>query len=333
MSGMTTVARLELVLRYRAGRWRWLLVSWFLGLTVFSVLLELVVRRSHGYQSHEGTVLFGGLQLFMLGLALFIVPALTSQSVNGDREQGRLGVLQVTEVTASDIIGGKLLAAWGTACLFVLVSAPITVWAMVQGGITVWQVLVVSVVMMLLLGIICAVGLGLSAILSRSTTSSVLTYVAVFVLTVGTLVLAGLISAIDQPSGGSLTWQPLAPNPFVILADTAPAAPTKRFCFSVDGGGGALYAPGSTTTDPVTPSPQVICQTELVPGDVLGGIRESIRRTEGTNGYAFGPTPPGTPVWPYGLAFDLLVAGALLWAAVRRLRTPRRRVPNGVRLA
>ena len=94
MSGMITMARLELMLRFRAGRWRWLLLSWFLGLVVFSVLLELVIRRSTGYQGHEGTVLFGGLQLFMLALALFIVPALTSQSVNGDREQGRLGVLQ-----------------------------------------------------------------------------------------------------------------------------------------------------------------------------------------------------------------------------------------------
>ena len=32
MSGMKTMARLELMLRFRAGRWRWLLLSWFLGL-------------------------------------------------------------------------------------------------------------------------------------------------------------------------------------------------------------------------------------------------------------------------------------------------------------
>ena len=227
------------MLRFRAGRWRWLLASWFLGLVLFSVLLELVVRRSAGYQGHEGTVLFGGLQLFMLALALFIVPALTSQSVNGDREQGRLGVLQVTELRPTDIIGGKLLAAWGTACVFVIVSAPITIWAMIQGGITLWQVLVVSLVMMLLLGIICAIGLGLSAILTRSTTSSVLTYVVVFVLAVGTLVLSGLVSAIDEPSGGGLVWQPLVANPFVILADAAPAAPTTRTCYTVVGDRGS----------------------------------------------------------------------------------------------
>jgi ABC-2 type transport system permease protein len=328
MSGIITMARLELMLRFRAGRWRWLLLSWFLGLVAFSVLLEVVIRRSTGYQGHEGTVLFGGLQLFMLALALFIVPALTSQSVNGDREQGRLGVLQVTELTPTDIIGGKLLAAWGTACMFVIVSAPITIWAMVQGGITILQVLIVSLVMMLLLGIICAIGLGLSAILSRSTTSSVLTYVAVFVLAVGTLVLSGLITAINEPSGGGLTWQPLVANPFVILADAAPSAPTTRTCYSVQGGS-AIEFPGSAPAEPATSSPKVICQTTLLSGDVLGGIRQGIRDEERPNSSQSG----GTPVWPYGLAFDLAVAGVLLWAAVRRLRTPRLRVPSGVRLA
>ncbi len=328
MSGIITMARLELMLRFRAGRWRWLLVSWFLGLVLFSVLLELVIRRSEGYQGHEGTVLFGGLQLFMLALALFIVPALTSQSVNGDREQGRLGVLQVTELTPIDIIGGKLLAAWGTACVFVIVSAPITIWAMVQGGITLLQVLVVSLVMMLLLGIICAIGLGLSTILSRSTTSSVLTYVAVFVLAIGTLVLSGLVSAINEPSGGGLVWQPLVANPFVILADAAPSAPTTRTCYSVQGGS-AIELPGNSPNQPATSSPKLICQTNLLAGDVLGGIRQGIRADEQSNSSQTG----GSPVWPYGLAFDLIIAVALLWAAVRRLRTPRMHVPSGVRLA
>src|ERR1019366_5982040 len=130
-----TIARLEILLRFRAGRWRWLLVSWFAGLVVFSWLLDVVISRSHGLDGHQGTVRFGGLQLFMLALALFIMPALTSQSVNGDREQGRLGVLQVTELSSFDIIAGKLLAAWVTACVFVIVSAPITIWAMFQGGL------------------------------------------------------------------------------------------------------------------------------------------------------------------------------------------------------
>ena len=244
MRGMLTIARLEVLLRFRAGRWRWLLLSWFIGLVLFSWLLSVSISRTSTLNGHRGDVLFGGLQLFMLLLALFIVPALTSQSVNGDRERGRLGVLQVTDVSSLDIIGGKLIAAWGTAGVFVAVSAPITIFALVEGGISVVQVVVVTLVMMLLLGIICAIGLGLSALLARSTTSSVLTYVAVFVLLLGTVILAGLVTAVESvvrrlasptgtpgissPPTRSSSWPMLPPPPLC----TARATPSPAACRS-----------------------------------------------------------------------------------------------------
>jgi len=312
-------------------------VSWFIGLVLFSWLLSVSISRSSSLDGHRGDVLFGGLQLFMLLLALFIVPALTSQSVNGDRERGRLGVLQVTDVSSLDIIAGKLLAAWGTASVFVAVSAPITVFALVEGGISVVQVVVVTLVMLLLLGIICAIGLGLSALLARSTTSSVLTYVAVFVLALGSVILAGLVTAVESSSGQSHgdTWYLVAPNPFVILADAAPSAPLHRTCYSI---GSGLQQSGPIQTGPVQVVPSqgssAFCQTSVPTGDVLGGIRQSIRSLESTNSLnAFNGEPSGGAIWPYGLAFDLLVAFGLLWAAVRSLATPKRRLPKGVRLA
>jgi hypothetical protein len=182
------------------------------------------------------------------------------------------------------------------------------------------QVLVVTLVMLLLLGIICAIGLGLSALLARSTTSSVLTYVAVFVLVFGTLILTGLVSAVIASSndgqGDSYPWYLASPNPFVILADSAPAAPLHRTCFSTG-------AP---------PPHDTFCDTTVPSGDVLGGIRQGIRSAEHV-GSGSGNSATGGPVWPYGLTFDLLVAGSLLVAAIRRTRTPRLRVPRGVRLA
>jgi ABC-type transport system involved in multi-copper enzyme maturation permease subunit len=305
------------------------LASWFVGLVLFSWLLSVSTSRSSSLDGHRGDVLFGGLQLFMLGLALFIVPALTSQSVNGDRERGRLGVLQVTEVSSFDIIGGKLLAAWGTAGVFVAVSAPITIWALVEGGISVVQVVVVTLVMLLLLGIICAIGLGLSALLARSTTSSVLTYVAVFVLALGTIILAGLVTAVESSSSPDQShgdaWYLVAPNPFVILADAAPSAPLIHNCYSVSNGQlqNGQSRGGST-----------FCQTSVQTGDVLGGIRMSIRSLETTNSLdGDNGQQSGGAIWPYGLSFDLLVAIGLLWAAVRSLATPKRRLPKGVRLA
>jgi ABC-type transport system involved in multi-copper enzyme maturation permease subunit len=334
MNGVLAIAKLEVLLRFRAGRWRWLLASWFAGLLLFSSLLSISISHSASLNGHLGDVLFGGLQLFMLLLALFIVPALTSQSVNGDRERGRLGVLQVTEVSSFDIIAGKLLAAWGTAAVFVAASTPITIWALVEGGISVVQVVVVTLVMLLLLGIICAIGLGLSALLARSTTSSVLTYVAVFVLALGTVILAGLVTAMESSSSPDQSrgqvWYLVAPNPFVILADAAPSAPVIHRCYSVNG----IEQQKSSSQNYSSQGTSTFCQTSVQTGDVLGSIRMSVRSLESTNSLGDNyDQPSGGAIWPYGLAFDLLVAFVLLWTAVRSLATPKKRLPKGVRLA
>jgi ABC-type transport system involved in multi-copper enzyme maturation permease subunit len=344
VSGVLTVARLELTVRVRAGRWRWLLGGWFVVLVGFTALLRLALSDAHDLQGSVGTVMYGGLQLFLLALALLVMPALTAQSVNGDRERGTLGVLQVTRLSAFDIAGGKLLAAWGTACIFLVVSAPLVAWSMAEGGVPVIRVVIVTLVVALLLGVICAISLGLSALLARGTTSSVLSYLAVFGLTVGTLILFGLVTVAttqirsvhytppgapqgcctyrDSEPRTDLTWWLLAPNPFVVLADAAPVAKEESpVCHTVVSGA----------------SSSTFCTTPVQEGvDPLGDISRSVRSLRSP------PVPPGVPtsssrrgglVWPWGLGFDVLLGGFMFGVAVRRLRTPRRTLPRGVRLA
>lgn len=83
---------------------------------------------------------------------------------------------------------------------------------------------------------------ALSAMLARSVTSALLSYVVVASLTLGTVLAFGL--ALPLSGGGSYgdredrVWWLLAPNPFVVLADSAPRAPMKR-----NPGTGYLEAP------------------------------------------------------------------------------------------
>jgi ABC-2 type transport system permease protein len=195
--GIETVARQEFRLRIRAGRWRVLLGIWFAVLLLFTGLLRGALG---GFTQDDvvdkGVVLYGGLMLFVLGLALLVVPALAAQSVNGDRERGTLATLQVTRLSAADICLGKFVAAWGTALVFLGLTLPLVVYAMTQKGVPFTRVVVVTSVLALLLGTVCAISLALSALLSRSTTSGVLAYLAVFALTIGTLIAFGLGTAI-----------------------------------------------------------------------------------------------------------------------------------------
>jgi ABC-type transport system involved in multi-copper enzyme maturation permease subunit len=371
--GIVTVAKQEFRLRIRAGRWRWLLSIWFAILLLFTALLRGALG---GFTQDDvvdkGIVIYGGLMLFVLGLALLVVPALAAQSVNGDRERGTLATLQVTRLSAGDICFGKFAAAWGTALVFLALSLPLVGYAVTQHGVPVTRVLVVTLVLALLLGSICAVSLALSALLSRTTTSGVLAYVAVFALTLGTLITFGLTTAITtekytetynnvcpslpptvpqeqrdqilancgQPQSYEAsrartdrTWWLLAPNPFVILADAAPQLP------------------------PLTAEQKQQRQSDEARGihrqdardlDPLGGLGRAVRdlRKPPVKGDVIQDTGLVSgeqqvrirrvnrqPVWPWGLGFDVALAAGALWLTTRRLHTPTRTLPKGQRVA
>jgi hypothetical protein len=126
-----------------------------------------------------------------------------------------------------------------------------------------------------------------------------------------------------------LVWPVLAPNPFVVLADSAPRVPPR-----------------------VTQSGDVI---RIEDYDVLSAIGRSIRdlrrppnapyttiQTCPSTG-STDPAPdcdqvgyqviPGDPVWPWGLGFDLLLGVGSVAITIRRLRAPARRLATGVRIA
>lgn len=355
--GIATVARQEMTIRLRTGRWRWLLLAWFVVLMLFTLLMRVSIARVADADSPDkGVVVYGSLILLVLGLALLVVPALAAQSVNGDRERGTLATLQVTRLTAGDIAVGKLAAAWGTSLVFLLVSLPLVGYAMFLGGVPLLRVVIVTLVLALLLGTVAALALCLSALVSRTTTSGVLAYLVVFALTVGTLIAFGIGTAVssehytqttsgicfsqEQPCQSTTTeegtrtrtdrtWWLLAPNPFVILADAAPQLPPlskaeqqRRL---------QLLAQGKGSTD-------------LRDADPLGGIGRGVRDLRLKPGEAFaedggflGPNAPKVverrPVWPYGLGFDVLLGAGAVWLTARRLRTPSRTLPRGQRVA
>ena len=349
MSGVLTVARLEFKLRIRAGRWRWLVGAWFVVLLVVTWLVRTaasqpnIVGESVERERTLGAVMFGVVVLVVLALALLVAPALAAQSVNGDRERGTLATLQVTRLRAGEIALGKLVASWGTALVFLAVTLPLALWCYAEGGLSVLRVAGVYLVTALLLGVVCALSLALSALLARSTTSGVLAYLTVFALTAGTLITFGLVTAATQqraqvsaevcpPTGDcrvqpyettvartDRTWWLLAPNPFVILADSAPAGPVRT-----------IRLPNGRVVE------------EPLDVDILGSMSRGlhdmrIKREPVTNRYGTSYEVPagaeGGAVWPTGLAIDLALAAGALWLTARRLRTPTGRLPRGQRIA
>lgn len=356
--GITTMAQHEVVLRLRSGRWRVLLGVWFVLVSGFTVLLHLGLRRSDPAALDKGIVVYGALVLFVLALALLVVPTLTGQSVNGDRERGTLATLQVTLLSAGEIAVGKLLAAWGTAMVFVALTVPAMLYAVALGGVPVGRLLVVTAVLVLLLGVVAALALCLSALLSRSTTSGVLSYLAVFTLCIGTLISFGLALQLTQESYTE-TFRNDCPPRQQLENDGVPPADIDRIFASC--GRTETYQTTRLREDKVwwllAPNPfvvladaaprlaplsleerarrdrleqQGISTRDLRDSDPLGAMGRSVR------GLRYGPGETegqGRAVWPYGLAFDVTLAAGAVWLTARRLRAPARTLPKGQRVA
>lgn len=336
--GVRTMAEHEFRLRLRAGRWRWLLAAWFVTLLLLTWGLRAALVATGA--DEPGVDMFGGLMLFMLALAMLVVPALTAQSINGDRERGVLATLQTTLLTPAEIAVGKLVAAWLTALVFLAVSLPLVVWCLFEGGVSVGRAMVTLIVMALLLAALAAIAQCLSALLARSTTSAVLSYLVVFTLTIGTLIaffIATMLTTenetvteripvwtdnqpqFDEETGRPINvdrwqtaeyeasvqhtervWWLLAPNPFAVLADST---------------SGTVEWDRTTSFDP------------------LQTIREGVRSARDPDSGWSGVASIEKAVWPYGLAFNLLLGAGALTLTIRRLRTPYARLPRGVRVA
>jgi hypothetical protein len=275
--------------------------------------------------------LFGFLMLFVLGMMLVISPALTSQTINGDRERGTLATLQVTRLRPSEIALGKLLAGWAVGLVALALTLPATGLAMVDGGITIGRVAAVYAMVALLIGVVCAISQAFSAVLARSITSALLAYLTVAFLSLGTVIAFGFAEPlvdeerqVQTPEGFVYTdtiarpdriWWILAANPFVVVADAAPRVPPR-----VMGEG------------------DVIIYDDYDPLSALGRTVRGLRRPptypspDGSFATpASGPDYP--PVWPYGLGIDVLIGVAAVGVTTWRLRTPTARLPRGVRIA
>lgn len=357
LHGIRTVAQHEFRVRLRAGRWRWMLGAWVFVLAVLTFLLAKAVDAQYedGYTG-LGIPVFGGLVIGLLGLSLLVVPALTAQSVNGDRERGVLATLQVTLLTPAEIALGKLAAAWAVSLVFLAAALPMVAATMAMGGVPLGRVLPTMLVLAVLLGVIAAISQCLSALLARTMTSAVLSYAAVFALTVGTLITFALALPITaettkhtymeptdwtdagEPVPGSerpvtyesertredRVWWLLGPNPFVILADAAPDSPQRfdRHGYPIDDALDPLKEIRTAVRDARTPPDAE--ESQPVPDRQISsdGFSVSTQVVQA----------PG-PVWPYGLAFDALLGVGAVAITIRRLRTPADKLPRGVRVA
>ncbi len=363
VAGIGDVVVLELKQRLRSRGWYIMLAIWFIltglvtWLTWASWNAQREAQRAYGgFMPSEttgpGSMIFEVVLAFVLLFALLVAPALSANSVNGDRAGGTLAILQVTLLRPGQILWGKFFAAWAAALAFLVGSAPFLVIGVALGGMTPGHVVVALLMLAVEVGVVCAIGVAISALAARPLFSIVVTYLAVAGLIFGTLISFGLGTGLSQgtilanqqqyrnysplePStgqtmpqepeytcAGPLQEQPavhtervawmLSMNPYVVVADAIP------------------YPVRAANTFGMSPVGAI--------ESISQGARYAMAGPEGTYPCANGEAKPrylaqSTPLWPLGLGLQLLLAGLLMWLGWRSLRTPAHRLARGTRIA
>jgi len=129
------------------------------------------------------------------------------------------------------------------------------------------------------------------------------------------------------------TWWLLALNPFVVVADAAPSRkPVTYLGFEPlqmisDGARTARLGTTPDSNNECWPELQQ-SQLQLAPGQLDGGPQADPQQQRERDRLNKVPA-----VWPYGFVFLGLIGAASTWVAVRRLRTPIRKLPRGTRIA
>ncbi|RUQ99176.1 ABC transporter permease [Labedella endophytica] len=348
--GVRLVVTLELEQRVRG-----IAVYVLLGLFTLLVAITTVLLWRVDEGSGSGGFLFSTIVYFVLLLGTLLAPALSGAAVNGDRDAGTLATTQVTLVSTTQIVLGKFLASWFTSLAFLVVSLPFLIVSFALGGVPARTVVASLLVLLAELAVVSAVGVGLSAIITRPLFSVAATYLVVAALSVGTLIAFGLGGAAVQtevrstsvyidpetyPEDGSteaptclppevytyqaprfdLVWGVLAANPYVVLADAGSGE------FDASGYPNDLFGQVAL----LVRGAQVPPETEITYNeceDFTGGYSgEDTATAEET----WNST---TPSWFVGLAAHVLIGAGLLWWGIARTRTPAGRLPRGQRIA
>ena len=356
-AGIRDVLVLELKQRLRSRGWYIMLAIWFIltglvtWLTWASWNASQAAQRAYGglapaEATGPGSMIFEVVLAFVLLFALLVAPALSANAVNGDRAAGTLAILQVTLLRPGQILWGKFFAAWVAALAFLVTSTPFLIIGVALGGMIPGHVLVALLMLAVEVGIVCAVGVGISALAGRPLFSIVVTYLAVAGLVFGTLISFGLGTGLTQGTvmanqaqyreylssaqgpvepeytcSGPLREQPamhtervawlLAMNPYVVVADAIPYPDrTAQMGYSSVG---AIE-------------------------NISQGARYAMAGPDGTYPCANGEAKSrylgqAIPLWPLGLGLQLLLAGLLMWLGWRSLRTPAGRLARGTRIA
>lgn len=183
------VYKKELKTSVRTAKMSWTILGYNAALAGIALLLFYVCFSNRSRIDYsEILTIYAFIACLEFGLILFVVPALTSSAISGERERQTLEILLTTTLKPIQIITGKLYASISEIVLLVLSSLPILSLVFTVGGIRMVDLVTLIVVCIITAVFVGAIGLVYSTIFKRTVPATVMTY--------GTLIVVMLVSVV-----------------------------------------------------------------------------------------------------------------------------------------
>ncbi len=165
-------------------------------LNMYQSIAQIKVSGSVTYENFLQLYTFVAALEFMM--LMFIMPALTSASISGERERHTLELMFTTKIRPIDIVIGKLASAFTHLMILVFSSIPVLMLTFIYGSIS-SQDLFLLLFSYVTVALYCgSLGIFASSLMKRSTFSNVITYGIMLVLVVGTYMLNVFLLRISE---------------------------------------------------------------------------------------------------------------------------------------
>lgn len=189
-----------------------LIIFAFNGVLAVAALLNMYqtvaqVRMSSSIQYGSFLQLYAFVATLEFLLLMFIMPALTSGSISGERERQTLELLFTTKMSSKDIVLGKLLSAVEQLLVLVVSSLPVVLLTFVYGSVDFLDLGLLFICFVIVAFLTGGVGILFSALIRRSTFSNVCTYGVLLLIIVGTYMLNFFALSMDEMQINNMVLQ------------------------------------------------------------------------------------------------------------------------------
>lgn len=177
---LNPVLRRELKTSMRS--WKNFLAIMFYLIVMLGVMIIFWFSNNYNYSSigitlSDTVYFYVGMASVQLAFILFISPAITASSISGERERQTLDLMLLTKMKPISIVTGKLMASLSIIILMIVTSMPIFALVMNYGGVSLLQIVEVSLLFILIACSMGSAGIFFSSLFKKTAVATVITYI------------------------------------------------------------------------------------------------------------------------------------------------------------